>query len=150
MAAVYGYMQRNFRWNGEYAMFTGDRFDNFLKTRTGSSAELNLLLINLLQRAGIQAEPLLVRTNDLGRPQKMYPVRYQFNHVIATAEVDGQRVLLDLTSGSADLSRLNRKDINTEGWLVNDDHGGWIEIYGEGTRDKGQGTSLGTGDEGRL
>jgi transglutaminase-like putative cysteine protease len=135
MAAVYRYMQRNFTWNGVYDMLAGDDFDDFLKRGTGSSAQLNLLLVNLLQRAGIQAEPLLVRTNDLGQPQKMYPIRYQFNHVIATAEVEGTRVMLDLTSGSSDLSRLNRKDINTEAWIVSSDVQGWVEIYQEGTRE---------------
>ena len=52
-----------------------------------------------------------------------------FNLRVAV-EVDGKRMLLDLTSGSSDTGRLNRKDIGTEGWIVSADVQGWIEIFG--------------------
>jgi len=151
MAAVYRFVRNTFRWNGEFTMYTGDDFDAFMRKREGSSAEINLLLINMLRNAGIKTDPLLVRTNDLGIAEKMYPVKNQFNHVIAIAEVDGARVLLDATSGSGDLNRLNLKDIGTRAWIVSRDNPGWIEIFsqdnkgtrdeGQGTRDEGQGTS---------
>jgi transglutaminase-like putative cysteine protease len=129
MNAIYGFVKTNFRWNGAFSMYAEQDFDDFLRNRTGPSAEINLMLINLLQRAGIQADPLLIRTADMGMPEKMYPVTGQFNHVIAMAEINGVRYLLDATVDSKDTGMLNRKDIGTQGWIVHPDNPGWIEIF---------------------
>jgi hypothetical protein len=129
LAAIYSYVVRNFKWNGEYSMYANQSFDDFLRQQRGSSAEINLLLVNMLQRAGIKTDPLLVRTNDLGAPETMYPVRHQFNHVIAVAEIYGTQILLDATSGTTDLRMLNKKDIGTQGWIVSESNPGWIDIF---------------------
>jgi hypothetical protein len=110
-------------------MYTNQSFDNFLRQQKGSSAEINLLLVNMLQRAGIKADPLLVRTNDLGAPETMYPIRNQFNHVIAVAEIYGTQLLLDATSETPDVRKLNKKDIGTQGWIVRETNPGWIDIF---------------------
>ena len=129
LAAIYEYVMRNFKWNGEFSMYASQGFDDFLRHQRGSSAEINLLLVNMLQRAGIKADPLLVRTNDLGAPETMYPIRNQFNHVIAVAEINGTQLLLDATSGTTDVRKLNKKDIGTMGWIVRDTNAGWIDIF---------------------
>jgi transglutaminase-like putative cysteine protease len=128
-ALIYAYIVNTFKWNGEYSMYAIENLDDFLRLKSGSSAEINLLLVNMLQRAGIKANPLLVRTSDLGAPKTMYPVRSQFNHVIAIAEVNGEQILLDATSGTTDMGRLNKKDIGTLGWIVSETNFGWIEIF---------------------
>jgi hypothetical protein len=129
LASIYAYVVRNFKWNGEFSMYAGQKFDDFLHKKTGSSAEINLLLVNMLQRAGIKTDPLLVRTSDLGAPETMYPVRHQFNHVIAAAEISGTQFLLDATSGTSDIRMLNKKDIGTMGWIVRETNPGWIDIF---------------------
>ncbi len=129
MALIYGYIVRTYKWNGEYSMYATRSFEDFLHRKEGSSAELNLLLVDVLRKAGIKADPLLVRTNDLGAPETMYPVRYQFNHVIAVAEINGEQVLLDATSGNANVRVLNHKDIDTQGWIVSETSPGWVEIF---------------------
>jgi len=136
--AVYQFVRNTYRWNGEFSMFARQDFKDFIHNRMGSSAEINLILTDLLRQAGIKADPLLVRTRDLGVPEKMYPVKNQFNHVIVLAEIKGIRILLDATSGSNDLQKLNQIDIGTEGWIVREDDPGWIEIFSLENR-KGQG-----------
>jgi len=129
LASIYAYIVRNFKWNGEYSMYANQSFEDFLRQQKGSSAEINLLLVNMLQRAGIKADPMLVRTNDLGTPQTMYPIRHQFNHVIAVAEIMGMQILLDATSGTTDVRKLNKMDIGTMGWIVRETNPGWIDIF---------------------
>jgi hypothetical protein len=132
--AVYNFVQNSFKWNGEYALYARQDFKNFLSNRTGSSAEINLLMVNLLQRAGIRADPLLIRTADLSLPEKLYPVKDQFNHIIALAKIDGVQYLMDATSRSSDGNKLNIKDIGTQGWIVREDNPGWIEIFAREVR----------------
>jgi hypothetical protein len=127
--AVYEYIKKSFAWNGEFTLYAPRDFKDFLQNRAGSSSEINLVLVNLLRMAGINAHPLLIRTSDRGLPEKMYPVKGQFNHVIAYAEIDGAHVLFDAISGTSDPDKLHRLDIGTQGWIVDEDNPGWIEIF---------------------
>jgi hypothetical protein len=136
--AIYHFVKKSFKWNGVYALYPRQDFRDFLNTRTGSSAEINLLMVNLLRRAGFQADPLLIRTNDLGLPEKLYPVKDQFNHVIAFIETGGVQYLLDATSGSSDENMLNVKDLGTQGWIVRKENPGWIEIFSRETKRTGE------------
>jgi len=129
LEAILQYVRKNFQWKGEFTLFASQDFDDFIHKQSGSSADLNLLLVSLLRQAGITADPLLIRTSDRGMPEKMFPVKGQFNHVIVLAEIDGVQVLLDATSGTNDLNRLHKLDIGTLGWIVRDDNPGWIDIY---------------------
>ncbi len=129
MEALFDFVRKNFKWNGEFSLYASQDFKDFVKNQAGSSAEINLMLVNLLRTAGIMAHPLLIRTSDRGMPEKMYPVKGQFNHVIAVAEIDGREVILDAISGSNDLNKLHRLDIGTQGWIVREDNPGWVEIF---------------------
>ncbi|HLO58227.1 MAG TPA: DUF3857 domain-containing protein [Bacteroidales bacterium] len=127
--AVYRFVKENFAWNGQYSDRAAQPFKNFMETRKGSSAELNLVLVNLFRQYGIQSDPVLIRTSDLGLPEKMFPVKNQFNHVIASAQIGGKTYLFDVTSNSGELNHLNKMDLGTSGWIVRKDNPGWIETF---------------------
>ncbi|HJZ41386.1 MAG TPA: DUF3857 domain-containing protein [Bacteroidales bacterium] len=133
MHAVYDFVRKNFSWNGEYASAAGQDFGDFIRKRSGSSAELNLLLVNMLQHTGMQADPVLIRTANLGIPEKLYPVKDQFNHVIVAVQVAGEQYLLDVTSNSPGYNELNVLDIGTQGWIVSENNPGWLEIFAPGS-----------------
>ena len=131
---IYQYVKSQFTWNGEFAAMATQDFKKFLEARKGSSAEMNLILVNLLRQHGIKSDPVLIRTSNLGMPEKMYPVKNQFNHIIATAEIGGSTYLFDITSNSTELNKLNKLDLGTEGWLVREDNYGWIETFPAGKK----------------
>jgi hypothetical protein len=126
---IYLYVQREYKWDGQFSLYASQGFKDFMEKKSGSSADLNLILINLFRQHGIKSDPVLIRTSDLGLPERMYPVKNQFNHVIASAEIGGKRYLFDVTSRSLELNKLNRLDIGTAGWVVNKDNPGWIETF---------------------
>jgi hypothetical protein len=129
MEAVYQYVRKEYKWDGQYSLYAGQNQKNFAAKRTGSSAEINLTLVNLLRNAGIRSDPLLIRTNDLGMAERMYPVKGEFNHVIAWVEIGGIEYLLDATAESSDPGRLNKLDIGTQGWLVRKEDLRWVDIF---------------------
>jgi hypothetical protein len=53
------------RWNGDYA-FWGKSASKILKDGTGTNADINFLLINMLHDAGIEASPVVMRSRNLG------------------------------------------------------------------------------------
>lgn len=129
MRAVYAFMLQNYTWNGQYTLYGRENPENLLQSKSGSSAELNLILVSLLRKAGIEADPMVIRTADRGRVEKVFPSGDQFNHVIAVAQAGGEQYLLDLTSGTSDPTLINRTDLGTSGWVVKRDHPGWIETF---------------------
>jgi|GEM_PF-1761963 hypothetical protein len=143
LEAVFEYVRNNYRWNGAFTLYADQDFEDFMQKKTGSSSEINLVLVNLLRQAGISAWPLIIRTVDNGPPEKMYPVKGQFNHVIAVAEIAGVQILLDTVSGTDDMTRLHKLDIGTQGWIVREDDPGWIDIFsGAGVKEDDEGTGF--------
>jgi len=53
--------------------------------KTGNTAELNLILLNLLQKANVQCYPLLVSTREHGKVNTDFPSAGQLNGVDALA-----------------------------------------------------------------
>ena len=64
-AAVWQMLKSKVRWNGDYA-FWGESASKLLKEGTGTNADINFLLINMLHDAGIDASPVVMRSRDLG------------------------------------------------------------------------------------
>jgi transglutaminase-like putative cysteine protease len=122
---VVQYVRSNYKWDGTYTHMATQKFNEFIKTRTGSSAEMNLLLVNLLRLNGITSDPVLIRTSDLGNPERLFPVKNQFNHLIASAQIGGKVYVFDVTG--EDAGRLNKLDMGTEGWIVSRSNPGWIQ-----------------------
>jgi len=64
-AAVWQMLKSKVRWNGDYA-FWGKSASKILKDGTGTNADINFLLINMLHDAGIEASPVVMRSRNLG------------------------------------------------------------------------------------
>ena len=87
-----------------------------------------MILTYLMRKAGLDSDPVLIRTNDLGMPEMVYPVHDQFNHVISMVTIDGVMYLLDATDPSRPYNIIAKKDLYTQGWLVDKDNYGWIDL----------------------
>jgi len=90
---------------------------------------VNLLLVSMLQNAGLKAHPVLISTRDNGRVYRQYPFVNQFNSVIAAVNLPDrdERVLLDATEPLCPASMLPKRDLNQRGWLVRKKPE-WIDI----------------------
>ncbi|MBN2612769.1 MAG: DUF3857 domain-containing protein [Bacteroidales bacterium] len=128
MQNLFRYAQDSLTWNGKYSMYADRDLNKAKEAGELTSGEINLSLIYLLRKAGLDADPLLVRTTDLGLPQTLYPVPDQFNHVIAVVTVGDEMYLLDAANKENAFGRLAPELLNTTGWRVDKDNFGWIDI----------------------
>ena len=69
-----------------------------MEKHEGNSADLNLLLINLLRDADIKAYPVLVSTRNHGKVNSYFPFRNQFDNVYAYVLTPGGTFVLDATN----------------------------------------------------
>jgi len=125
---IYDYVRTTMEWNGQYSIFTSDRVDRMHDSKIGNGADIALLLISMLQAADIDAYPVILSTRDHGKIQHLYPIRDQFNHVIAYAEIDGEVFLLDATNPLCPVNVLPYNSLNETGLLIKRDELTWVPI----------------------
>jgi len=117
--AIYNYVQTNYEWNGMFSIYTSDDLSKISTTKTGNTADINLMLVYLLKKAGIDAYPVLIRTKNSGYVDYDWASPRQFNNVIACAEINGKRYFLDAKDKNIPWNVLNPQNSCNEGRIIN-------------------------------
>lgn len=117
--AIFDFVKRSIAWNGYYGYSARKGVRKAFDEKSGNTAEVNFILIAMLNRAGLKASPVLLSTVSHGVP--VFPNRTVFNYVIAAVEIEGKRVLLDATDKNAALNILPSRDLNWTGRLIKAD-----------------------------
>lgn len=119
VAVIFKFVQHKMNWNNLEGYTTDKGVKKAYQENTGNVAEINFILISMLNYAGIIAKPVLLSTVDNGIP--VFPNRIGFNHVIAAVEIDGKRILLDATNKFTLQNILPIEDLNWNGRLIRQD-----------------------------
>lgn len=125
---IYEYVKQRMTWNNFLGIYADEGVKEAYKTGTGNSADINLMLVSMLQYAGLDANPVILSTRDNGIP--IYPTRDGFNHVIAGVTLDGNTVLMDATNKLGAVNLLEEGLLNWQGRVIHD--GGvseWVNLY---------------------
>ncbi len=125
---VYNYVKENVPWDGTYNMYADRDLEKVMHAKSANSGEINLLLIGLLKHAGIEVNPVLIRTRDLGRIENIYPAFHQFNHVIAQVEIAGKIIYLDATGKESSFDKLPWNVDGATGWLLKREGYKWVGV----------------------
>ncbi|MEO9967142.1 MAG: DUF3858 domain-containing protein [Reichenbachiella sp.] len=129
---VYNYVKSNIKWNDIHTIYSlGTIRDNFEDDKSGSISEINLTLIAMLGRAGIDVWPVVLSTIDNGMLLPHSPSMNKLNYVIAYIEIDGKGMLLDASQQNLQPGILPVKCLNGPAWLVEHHGGRWIDLIGK-------------------
>lgn len=117
--AIYEYIGKNFTVKDLDNVWLSQSMESLTKDRKGTPTDLNILFINMLRRAGVNAWPVLLSTRSHGR---IHPVRVSsdgFNRVIAAVD-QGEKspVLMDVSAFPYPPGLLDEEDLNNEGLLL--------------------------------
>ena len=116
---IFKFVQNKMNWNNKKGYYVDKGVKQAYIDATGNTAEINFILISMLNFAGLKASPVLLSTLDNGIP--VYPNRTIFNYVIAAVEIDGKQVLLDASNKNTTQNILPLYAINWTGRLINQD-----------------------------
>ena len=106
VAAVYKLVMSKVKWNGKYELSPALTSET-LKKGEGSNADINLLLIQSLHDAGLNAAPVMLRTRDLGLLPYNFPsVRKLSTFLVGVILPTGGNVYLDASSENGYLNVL--------------------------------------------
>lgn len=119
LLTIYTTIRDKYTWNGYLAATTNSGIKDLIKSGTGNIAEINLLLVNLLQKAGLKASPMVSRSRSSGFLNISNPTYSQLNYVMAVVENDGKYIYLDATDKNLNIHTLPQRALNLRGILIN-------------------------------
>jgi hypothetical protein len=128
MILIHDYVRRNMNWNGRESIYSSDGIKSAWDKKSGSNAELNFILIDLLRDAGLKAYPLLVSTKDNGTVNTIYPFLEQFNNTMTCVFIGDKRYILNAADKYNPAYLIPYDVLNNDAFVVDKDHGGWIKL----------------------
>ena len=116
---IYKYLQENFTCTSYSRVYPDQPLKNILKAKKGSEVEINLLLVAMLRKAGLSADPLMLSTKSHGYVLSVYPIMDKFNYVVCRTTIGGQTIYLDASHPRLGFGRLNWECYNGHARVVN-------------------------------
>jgi uncharacterized protein YjhX (UPF0386 family) len=147
---IFDHVQSKVKWDNRNRKFLDSSFKGVIEEGEGSSAEINLLLINMLRKAGFEADPVMISTRSNGAIREYFPVSNQFNYVIAVVERGEVDLLLDATDRTLPMNLLPVRCLNGNGWRVSDLRAGWIALNSGGQLGTSSFAEMSINEEGAL
>lgn len=89
-------VKKQVKWDDMQTFYPGN-LSEVWKEKIGNSADINLILLNLLQQSGIPGSPVLISTRENGRTDENFFSLSQFNGVDVLVKDSSKNYLLDGT-----------------------------------------------------
>jgi hypothetical protein len=128
LKAIYSFVKENVEWNEMDSKYAPDGFRKVIDSKKGSAGEINLLLVTMLLKAGLTADPVLISTRDNGFVREDSPMSSQFNYVIAAVRLADKIILLDATDRSLPMNILPERCLNVKGYAISEKNPGWVKL----------------------
>jgi Transglutaminase-like superfamily len=123
---IFNYIRDNFKsinkeGYSKNGLFTQNSLKEVFKSKQGNVAEINLLLVAMLRKADIEADPVILSTRDHGVADVSYPMIREYNYVICIVHLGTQDIFLDAS-----------QPFNGFGHLTSQCYNGWAHIINTG------------------
>lgn len=122
--AIYFHVRDNYQWNEGVSDHADKGVRKLISDKTGNSADINLLLINLLKRANVDVYPVVLSTRANGILNVTHPSYAQINYVIAAVKKGDGYLFLDATDKYLLPGNLPLRALNIDGVLITPDRKG--------------------------
>ncbi|MFZ5940118.1 MAG: DUF3857 domain-containing protein [Bacteroidota bacterium] len=118
LVMAYDFVKKYIAWNKTNYYWVNTTLRDTYNRRSGSSAEINFILLNLLQELGIQCYPVVLSTRSNGIIPPTHPTLKKLNHMIVDAIIDGKEILLDASDPYFSPGILPEKCLNGQGVVI--------------------------------
>jgi hypothetical protein len=126
--AAYEYTKQ-IKWDKTNRFLTEKSFlSSAYKEKQGNSAEINLALVQLLRKLGLDAGPVIMSTRNNGRLSEFHPSINKLNYVIAAVFTEKDTILLDATEKNCPYYLLPMRALNGQGQFMDKKRTAWISL----------------------
>lgn len=127
--AIYNWITKSIVYNGsDYYLCSTEDLDEIVEMKKGNSADLNCLMLSMLQAAGIPCLPFVTSTRDNGSVQDVYPIVSQFNYVLAMVKGENGNLFIDATAPNLPYTMLKSNLLGIKGFYISPDGFDWSAI----------------------
>lgn len=116
---IYQYLRNNFTCTSYSRLYTDQPLKNILKDKKGSEVEINLLLVAMLRKAGLSADPVMLSTKSHGYALSVYPIMDKFNYVVCRVTIGDQTIYLDASHPRLGFAHLDWECYNGHARVIN-------------------------------
>ncbi len=113
-----------------------ETLDDVFKERTGNGGDKNLLLVQLLREAGLNAHPFLTSTRINGQVIPNYPDISQFNRNLAFVLFDSTYHLLDPNNSLLPYDTYSSQILGSKGLIIDKSQTIWLDIFSKRTNNE--------------
>ncbi|WP_207496664.1 DUF3857 domain-containing protein [Aridibaculum aurantiacum] len=93
--AIYNYVKNGFTCSSHRGLYKTNSLKKIFQSKSGTVADINLLLTAMLSAQGFSAQPVILSTRDNGVLYEAYPMLERLNYVVTRVQVDDKTYLLD-------------------------------------------------------
>jgi hypothetical protein len=116
---IYNFVRDNFVCSSKGTIYPKQSMKDVLKKRNGTVSELNMLLICLLRKADITADPVLMSTRGNAFMYSMYPLMERVNYLVVQTVLDNKTYYLDASEPYFGFGKLDYTCYNGHARVVN-------------------------------
>ena len=128
MAKAYNAIKK-LKWNKEESIWVSKNgLSNAFNKKIGNEADINLNLVSLLRKLGINANPMVLSTRDNGLLPQYSVSLDKLNYVAVHVVIGDKTYLLDATDDNLPLGILPERTINGKGLVLKKDAQEWIDL----------------------
>lgn len=126
--SVINFMKTNFIWDKISRLSALKKPSEFVKKRSGNSAEINLFAVGIFKQLNMEVYPVILSTRSHGKVKEDYPFVDAFNDQVILVKVDGALRLTDGTDPLLKNNRIPTRCLNGKGLLIDQKFVNWISL----------------------
>lgn len=115
---IYKYIRDNFSCSNVNGWRVSTNLKEVVKNKTGTAADLNMLLIAMLRSQDMMAEPVLLSTRQHGYTSEVYPQMDKYNYLVAHLFSKGKDYYLDGATPRLGFNKLPLKVYNGQARVI--------------------------------
>lgn len=116
--AIFDFVKTNYKWNNYSGKSTELGIRKTFNDKTGNVADINLMLVSMLEKAGLKSSPVVLSTVQNGMLNYVFPSMAKLNYVIASVNISGNDILMDATEPNSKVNLLPLRTLNHRGILI--------------------------------
>lgn len=125
---VYQYVQQRMGRNSYDSKYSIDGLKKAWEKGIGTSGEVNLAFINILQDVGIDAVPMLASDREYNKINISYPFIDQFHQTITCVRLPDKTLYIDASDKLTPIHMIPYSLLNTYGFIIDKKKGGLVLI----------------------
>jgi hypothetical protein len=134
--AIYYYVSSHFTCTNHYDKYIKTNLRDVVKKNSGTVGDINLLLITMLRKKGLPADPVILSTREFGFNLVSYPMLSRLNYVIVRLKVFGQVFYLDAACPQLGFGRLAGYCYNGHARIISNSDSGSVYFEADSLKER--------------